>query len=144
MSTVPAALNALRDVWAAALAGVRVIDGPWLDSPSEPAVIVVGWLPEEGPTVDFGDAVAGLDSAREIYDVTNLASAWRGDAAMAPTRQAADDLLEGARGAIAADPTLGGVVTRARLAAGSWSQYRTAQGTQVTVEFTVHIDAFRR
>lgn len=144
MSTVPAVLRALWDTWrAASPTSTAVIDGPWLDIPSEGDVIVVGWLPDEGSSVDLSDTTAGLGSDREDLDVTNLVSAWRGGTDMAPTRQAADDLLETARAAVAADPTLGGAVMRARLGGGSWSQYRTVQGTQVTVEFSVNVTAFR-
>jgi hypothetical protein len=145
MTAVPAALDALVSGFSAApaLDGVLVFDGPWLRRPADPDVVVVGWTPDEGRTVEYVDAVAGLGSSRETFDVGGLASAWRGAASMSAVRRRADELIEAMRAHLRADPTLGGVVTRARLATLAFDEYQADAGTQVAVEFAIRIDAFR-
>ena len=128
-----------------AASGPRVLalNGPWLQRPSEADVIVVGWLPDEGATVDFEETQAGLDSTREDFDIAGMVSSWNGDGDMGAAVDRSDELVEAIRGAINADRTLGGVVTRARLQTVSFSDHQTAQGAESALEFSVRVTAFR-
>lgn len=145
MTAIPAALNGLLAAFKAApgLSKVTIIDGPWLAHPEDPDVLVVGWTPSGDMSIEYVDAIAGLGSTRETFDVPGLVSAWRGGATLEATRARADELIEVARSTLQLDPTLGGAVTRARLATLVFDQYRTDQGTQVSIEFVVRVDAFR-
>lgn len=151
MTTVPAALTALVelarsravDLQLPGKRPVRVVDGPWLDRPSEEDVIAIGWIPDEGEAVEFTDALAGLGSSQESYDVTCLASSWSGDTDIPARRARVDTLIEAVRAGLKADQTLGGTVTRARLATLSLNQWQLPKGCEVAVAFVVHIDAFR-
>lgn len=152
MSTIPAALTALAErlkvspaVVALKLPGqppVLIQDGPWLASPSDPDVICVGWTPEEGNTVDT-TVTHDLGSRQESSDVVCMASSWGGDTDLAARRDRADALLDAVDVELAADRTLGGVVAMAEVTSHVWDQYQTKGGCQVTVQFTIHIEAFR-
>lgn len=144
MTTVPAVR---RGVTAAirSVTGPRVLvlNGPWLQRPVEPDVIVVGWLPDEGATVEFRRTTAGLGSEEESFDLAGLVSAWRGDGDMVAAVDRADELVESIRTALVADPTVGGVVMRAWLQTLSFSDYQTSEGAQSAVEFAVGVTAYR-
>lgn len=142
MTAVPAAIDALIGAFES-VPGVRVIDGPWLQRPSERDVVVVGWTPEEGSTVEFVNAIAGLGSSRETFDVSGLVSSWDGGTVMKTVRDRVDQIVEALRGRLVADPTLGGAVNRARLASAAVTQEQTDQGAVAEALFTVHVDAFR-
>lgn len=143
MSTIPAALTALVQLVTVSLPGVRVEDGPWLNRPEEPDVVVVGWTPDEGTAVEMADTIAGLGSSAESYDVTCLASSWSGETDMAARRARVDAMVEAVRGGLRIDHTLGGVVTRARVGTVSLDQFQTDAGCEAAVVFTVRVDAFR-
>lgn len=148
MSTVPAALSGLVTATRVAVSTlpepmVRVDDGPWLNRPEEQDVVVIGWTPDEGEAVEFTDAIAGLGSSQETYTITCLASSWSGEVDMAARRARVDAIVEAIRAELKTDRTLGGVVTRARLAAWSLDQYQTSQGCEATETFVVAVDAFR-
>lgn len=152
MSTVPAALSALVALARSSPAlaalripgqpAVRVEDGPWLNRPTEPDVLCIGWEPDEGSAVEFAETYE-LDSSMESYDVVGLVSSWSGSTDITACRVRADALLDAFRRDLMADPTLGGVVARAEVTSRSWSQFQTGQGCEVPIEFTVHVDAFR-
>lgn len=144
MTTVPAAIDGLLGLLRAspALTGVRLDDGPWLQRPSEPDVIVVGWLPDELPTVAWVDEIAGLDSEGESYDLQGLASAWNGDSVMRVARDRADVLIEAVRAEVRGDPTLGGAVSKARLVTADMAQYQTGQGCEVAMTYAIRIQVF--
>lgn len=129
----------------AALPGsaVKVDDGPWLNRPEEADIVVIGWTPDEGEAVEFSDAIAGLDSSRESYTITCLASSWSGEVDMAARRSRVDEIVEAIRGQLRTDRTLGGAVNRARLATLSLDQYQTGSGCEATETFVVQVDAFR-
>lgn len=145
MTAVPATRKALTSLLKAlpAARGVLVLNGPWLQRPAEPDVIVIGWLPDEGGTVDFRRAPAGLGSEQEPFDVSGLVSAWRGDGDIEAAVDRADELVEMVRTVTHADQTLGGVVMRAWLRVASFSDYQTPDGAQCAVEFTVAVTAHR-
>lgn len=145
MTTVPAALdgiiNAVRS--APAMNRVDVLYGPWLDRPSAEDVIVVGWRPDEGNTVDFEETAAGLNSDEESYDVIGLVSSWNGNSDVRGAVIRADELIESIRTVLRDDPTLTGAVTRAQMRSRSLSPYQTSQGAECAVEFVIHVNAYR-
>lgn len=146
MTAVPWAIDALLNALQTApgMSRVKILDGPWIDRPSEQDVIAVGWLGEDGEaTVEFNSDIAGLDSTRETFDLLGRVSSWRGGTLMKPVRDAADALIETVRDVLAADRTLGGAVTRARLVTLSLREYQTTQGAVADFDFAVHVDAFR-
>lgn len=148
MTTVPSALLGLHAAATIATSTlpaptVRVDDGPWLAKPEEADVVVIGWIPDEGTAVEYTDAIAGLASSQETYDVTCLASSWSGDTDLVARRGRADSLVEAIRAELKTDRTLGGAVTRARLATLSLDQYQTSSGCEVAIQFVVRVEAFR-
>ncbi len=144
MTTVPAAQDALVSaVKSAAGPRVDVEYGPWMERPAAEDVIVIGWRPDEGNTVDFDEVDAGLASSQEDYEVVGLVSSWNGNGDIRAAVNRSDELMEMIRTVLTEDRTLGGVVERARLRARSFSPYRTTQGAESAVEFTVQIRAHR-
>lgn len=148
MTTVPAALLGLHAAATLAVStlpapAVRVDDGPWLNRPEQPDVVVIGWTPDDGTAVEHTDALAGLASSQETYDVVCLASSWSGTTDLVSRRTRADSLVEAIRAELKTDRTLGGAVARARLATLSLDQYQTASGCEVAIQFTVRVEAFR-
>ncbi|MGH8571249.1 MAG: hypothetical protein ACREX8_01565 [Gammaproteobacteria bacterium] len=121
---------------------MRIEDGPWLDRPSEPDVIAIGWLPDEGASVEWTGDPAGLDSDAEVFQVQGLVSAWDGNGVMKTARDRADVLLEAIRTELRSHQTLQGAVGRARLVTMSGSQYQTDRGCEFTIEFAVRINVF--
>lgn len=144
MTSVPAAVDGLLSVLrgSSTFARVKVEDGPWVTRPTDPDVAVIGWLPDDGPTVDWSDPIAGLDSDAETYDVQGLMSCWNGDGDIKAARDRADGLIEAFRGLLRDDPTLDGAVSRARLATGAMTQYQTSGGCEVAINFAVRVDVF--
>ena len=146
MTALPAAIDGLVALLATSpglgLSGVRVDDGPWLERPSEPDVVVIGWLPTEGPTVAWVAQTADMRTDRESFDIAGLASAWDGGTVMKTVRDRADSLIEAIRAALRTDPTLGGVVSRARLNTVSAAQFQNGDGCEFTVNFTVSAVVF--
>lgn len=120
-----------------AVPGVKVYDGqPFkLDVPD---VIVVGFSPSR-PAVDVNQRTSDWDDGRaETMTVVCLASALRGKPDIAPVRARAMEILDAVQAALAADPTLGGLVERAEIGMDlSVEQAQTDKGAAVTVEFSV-------
>lgn len=144
ITAVPAATDALIQLLRTTpdLAGVRVNDGPLLDKPTEAKIVVIGWLPDEGPTVEWASEPASLALAddRETFTMQNLVDVSSGGIVMKTVRDEADRILEAARAAIDADPTLGGAVTRASVATVSATPYQTDKGAEYTIIWSVRFD----
>lgn len=143
MSAIPAVLDALVAVLrdAPALAGVQVLDGqPVVET--EPDVIAVGFSPER-VAVEGTDAVAGLNTEREAFDVVGLASSWRGDPDIKVVRDRAFALLSAITSTLKANPRLDGTCALARVSVLAYAQEQTDKGPVATVEFQVHVEAFR-
>ncbi|MGH3097897.1 MAG: hypothetical protein ACRDMV_18095 [Streptosporangiales bacterium] len=143
MSTIPAALGALLSV--SASTGVQTLDGPPVAaSQVDPDVILIGFTGQPGePAVGANLDVAGYtETDRESYDVTCIASSWRGDTGMQTVRARVFAILDDLAAALDGDPTLGGAVTRARLTVAAVSLDQINEGAAATVQFTIHVDAF--
>lgn len=142
MSAVPAALDALVALFGARLSGTQVVDGPpTVDVAGD--VVAVGLTPGEPADVQSTETIAGLAAVRESFDVLCLARSWSGDDGVKAQRDRTYRLVAAAKAAVAADESLGGVVTRARFAGSSYSPWRTERGQLVVdVTFRVSVDSF--
>ena len=141
-STLPGFITALVAALEAApaLSGVQVIDGPPVKYARQDAVAV--GLTTEDLSVESTTGDAGLVARREQVDVNCLARSWSGDDDLTARRGRVFSIIEAVGAVLAADPTVGGTVTRARLAGLVYSAARTGEGTGCMVEFRVRVDAF--
>lgn len=147
LSTIPAALDNLHAALQASqsLSGVLVTDGAPVAA-MEPDMLIVGFTGQlgeagvEGPVQEAGYT----SSDRETYDITCLASALRGDTDMKPVRDRAFALVRVVKDILAADPRLGGAVTRARVSVQALSLDQISEGATATVQFQIHCDGFVR
>lgn len=144
VSTVPSVLDALVALWSATLPDVQVVDGQPLDL--EDDVICVGFSGAAGE-VAVTDTRTQEQMAsspdREQYDVTNMFSSWRGAESNAKAvRDGVYALVSVAAAEIARDQRLGGLVMRASVSSGSFTQYQSTDGATAIVQVTVSIDAF--
>lgn len=147
MTAVPAAIDALiavaRGSSSVGGSGVRVDDGPWMSPPIEEELVVIGWVPIEGPTVAWVQDVTGLNSVAETFDVHCLARVWRPDAVLKSARDRADQIFEAIRAGVRADVTLGGAVDHAQVAAQHLtSRQNTTGGCSVSIDFAVQCQVF--
>ena len=145
-STIPACQDALVAAVRAALPGMQVIDGQPVEE-LQPDVVCIGFTGQPGEaavTSTLTREVYARSPDREQYDISCLASSWRGDVDPKVVRDRAFELLDAVAGALADDQTLGGAVLRARLSAGSVIPEQTTDGATCTIGFTVHVDAFSR
>lgn len=142
-STIPAVIDELVRLTAAALPGVQVVDGqPVVQVEADFISIAYG---EDGEPAAESTRTRNQMTAtpdQESYDVWCIASAWDGDVDMQATRARAYGLVDAIAAAIAADITLGGLVMSARLASESLYLDQTTKGAVATVRFFVHVDAF--
>lgn len=143
MTAVPATIDALVAVVSgdAGFTSVRVFDGPWVDRPSEPDVVVFGWSLRGRPTVDYSETPE-LGSSAASFSVDGAVSSWTGDDNMAGVRSRADALLENLRVLLRADPTLGAVVTSASLSTGTLNQMRSPEGCEAFWSFSVQVISY--
>ena len=143
---MPAAIDGLltlaRSSSAIGQAGVRVDDGPWLKPPLQVELLVVGWLPIEGPTVAWVEDLAGLNSASETFDIHCLVRVWRPDRVLKSARDRADILFEAYRSAIRGDQSLRGAVSTSRVAAQHVTSEQYTDGCSVSIEFVVQSRVF--
>lgn len=142
MSAVPATLDALVALFRARLTGTQVVDGPPTTDVAGD-VVAVGLAPE-GPTdVQSTEQIAGMGAVRESFDVLCVARSWSGGDDVKAQRDRTYRLFAAARAAVAADESLGGVVTRARLSGSSYRPWRNERGQLVVdVTFRIAVDSF--
>lgn len=146
VSTIPAVVDALVAAARAALPGVQVLDGgPVTDL--QPDVVCVGHTGEPGEaSIDARqtDSDYGGATSRETYQITCLASSWRGDTTAAKTvRDRAFEMVAALAAGLDADQTLGGVAARVDIATHLVGADQTDKGPVCTVRFAVTVDAFR-
>lgn len=124
----------------AELAGVQVVDGPPVEY-ARREIVAVG-ITTEDASVEANTADAGLRARRESIDVINLIRSASGDVDLVPHRRRAYELLDQFDGLLRTDPTVGGVVPRARLISHVYTPVRTQDGVAVYLEPRVRVDAF--
>ena len=148
MTAVPAAIDALiaiaRNSSVIGGAGVRVDDGPWMSPPPEQELIVIGWVPIEGPTVAWVEDLVSLSGPQsETFDVHNMIRVWRRDAVLKAARDRVDEIFEALRAAVRADVTLRGAVDNAQVAAQHLtSEQNSTGGCSVSIDFAVQCQIF--
>lgn len=152
MTAVPAAIDGLIAMARASAviggSGVRVDDGPWMSAPPEQELLVVGWVPIEGPTVAWVADLETLGTGRsrdesETFDVHNLIRIWRPDAVLKAARDRADEVFEAFRAEVRADRTLHRAVDHAQVAAQHLtSRQNTSGGCSLTIELVVQCQVF--
>lgn len=148
MTAVPAAIDGLlmqmRTSPVLSSQDVLICDGPWLQRPQEPDVVVIGWLPAEGPTVEWHSRPTSLREGddREDFTIQGLVSAWRGDTDLKSARDRADVLLEAVRTAIHADPSLGAAVSHSQLITLSLAHWQLEDGVEVPIQFGIRAQVF--
>lgn len=142
MSAVPSALDALVALFAVKLPGTQIVDGPpTVDIAGD--VVAVGVTPDDPSDVQSTEDIAGLGAVQESFDVLCLARSWSGGDGVKTQRDRTYRLLTAVKSALAADESLGGVVTRARLAGSSYGPWRTSAGQLVVdVTFRITVETF--
>lgn len=137
---LPDVIDALVVLWRAGLPPqVQVVDGPpTVDVRG--AALLVGWTPLVEQTQGTF-TTAGLRVEREaIAQVPCVARSWSGSADVAAQRRDTFAILTGARDALRADRTLGGLVLAARCAGYTYSATVNEQGQLIVdVMFPVEI-----
>lgn len=142
MSSAPAAIDGLLAALRAApvLEDVTIVDGQPLQL--DPDMICVGYSPDR-MGVESDETPAGLQSGRESYGITCLASAWRGEETdPKAVRDIAFGMVAKVRAELARDPKLGGAVVNARLEFLDLDQEQTQSGPSATIQFVVRCQAF--
>jgi len=146
ISTVPACLDALVALARRALPGVQVVDGQPLDT--DPDIVCIGFTGEPGEAgveVTRTRQQASITPDRESYDITCLASSWRGHQVDPKVvRDRTYELVDRIAAELAADPTLGGVALTTRISTDALAQEQTTRGAVAVVRFTIHVEAFTR
>lgn len=143
-TAIPAAIDALFVQLAATpeLRGVQIIDGPPIEDIQQD-VIAIGLSPDSADIMaqaTLADLANDQDS--EVFEILGLTRSWSGSGDLRPRRVKAFALLDGVQTALKADPTLGGVVGKARLSRVVYVPYRAAQGVFVTVPFFIEVHIF--
>lgn len=138
-STIPAAINALTVMFAAA--GVAVFDGVIPTNPPDEYVGVAIADPDN-PSVEGTQDWAALGNRRkaEDYAVRCEASSWSGDGTMAARRARTFALLAACEAAVVADPSLQGALVSGDAWIGTVSMiaWDSPKGPVATLNFSVH------
>lgn len=146
-SRVPAVLDTLvaRFDAAAALDGVRVVDGPIVTSEPLHEAVYVGYDGDPdggGDAVDFQQqwAAIGQKAKDETFTVTCAVVVWRGSTTVRPVRLRAFEVLAAVEDVLRADPSLGlpppSVVA---FASGSLVQSQRQSGIEIRIPFGVAV-----
>ncbi len=141
MSGVPAVLDALLDRFRAhpGIRGVRVWDGPPLPSSDQDQVSIGD--AQDDPAVTSTLASTSLGRRAETIDVACRVLCWTGETDMRPRRLRAYAILTTVADVLSVDPTLGGLVARARLGeTTALAQTQTDSGAEVVLAFTIRAE----
>jgi hypothetical protein len=141
-SLTDAVILKLTEVWAAALTGVNVVDGPQVTSDAADDWLFVGFngdLPDE-----YNEGAIGQQSLMAFAkvkaddgQVTCAVVSRSGDTDITATRARAMGFLADAEDVVRADMTLGGLVMHAFVSDYRYSPVQTQLGAKVRVVFTV-------
>jgi hypothetical protein len=147
-STIPTAMDALVAAARRALPDVQVWDGePTGDLDGD--LVCIGFAGEQGDdtaveSTRTRDQMA-VEPDHEQYVITSVAYSWLGDQEDArAVRDRVYAMVDAIAADLAADPTMGGVVGRARIATDALAQAQTEKGATAAVRFTVTVDAWTR
>ncbi len=134
-------LTALVSTFTAALPDVGVYDGPPVTSPGDTDWVIVGHDATPDSIADMTVDQSWVDLActrrQETGEVVCCVLSQTGDTDLQVRRARAFVLLAACETAVAADMTLGGVVTSAQFARGTARQMQNKLGSAVVASFTV-------
>lgn len=120
----------------------EVLDGPSVDYVAQDVIAVGITADDSMVTADY--LTAGLASVAETYDLECLVRSWNGDPDLAGRRARAVQLFEEVTKILKGNPTLDGVVSRARITQAQYHPIRLPEGAVATLSFRVRIEAFTR
>jgi hypothetical protein len=145
-SPIPAALDAIVAAVKGACPAAEVCDGSPVNTDADLVVVGYSSTPTtEAVTFTVTDADTGRAQPLEVFDVTCEASSWRGGTNLSAVRVNAFAMVDAITAAIDVDPTLGRAIRgRATVSSGHLVQDPTTKGAVATVQFYVHVEAFRR
>lgn len=153
VSRVPEAIDALIALVRTALASagvdgqpVQVLDGPPVTT-TEDDVVAVAFTGNPGEAAVESTRTREqltTDPDRESFEITCLASSWRGSDEMKPVRDRVYEFIDLINAELMRDPTMGGAVARSNLRSDSLALEQTDKGPVATVLFVVGCDAFTR
>lgn len=144
MTAIPRVIDYLLDLLRnhSDMEGVQIEDGPPLQRPDAAALIVVGWVPEEGETVTWGSSPTALDDSEgESFSLQGLVSYLDSSDtpdAMKNARDQADALLERLRALIKANRRLGGAVNRSELVTVGASPDQSEDGAEWAIRWAIN------
>lgn len=144
MSTIPDVLDALVAKWKTnppgGLRPDQVFDGPPAGGYVGTEGVAVGADLEDGNVVSFVRPIADLGGgAREQYPVAGVVWCGSGDTTVKPHRDRVAALLDAVEQSLAADLTLGGLVSRVWLTSGAFQQQQTGRGALVSAQFQLEV-----
>lgn len=143
-TSVNAIIAALTASWQTQMPTVTVTDGMRVSDQFPAEAVIVGYDPQGSDTA-FGVFTPGgfqVDPDMNTYTIHNTINVVNGNADIVAARTRAWQLLAVAGGAIAVDPTVGGLVMHAALGTWSLAQSQTSGGAVATLIFSVDVQAF--
>jgi hypothetical protein len=139
-SRIPATIDALVAIFAAALPDVQILDGPPnVNLASD--FVTVGWSPYTDTAADAQQQFVSLGTQRreEDFTIACYADSYSGDTGASARRARVFQLVGAAETALRADATLGGVLTLwAEMGDTTLHQEIDDRGLVVGVTFHVH------
>jgi hypothetical protein len=143
-TAIPAAIDALVALFAAALPTFEVSDGQPRDP--GPLVLCVGWdgldQPSASGSVTVGNYGIGGQQL-EAFDVSNLLSTWSGSATASQERAVIFEAFAAVKAAVSTNPSLSDAVASARITDFDYMTSNRVEGIPERVRFTIHIEAWR-
>jgi hypothetical protein len=139
-SRIPATIDALVSIFAAALPDVQVLDGP-PNVNLDLDFVTVGWSPYADTAAEATQQFASIGTQRRDEDFTVIcyAGSYSGDTVTSARRTRAFQLVASAETALRADVTLGGVLAFwAEMGDSTLHQEISDRGLDVGVTFHVH------
>jgi len=139
-SRIPATIDALVSIFAAALPDVQILDGP-PNVNLESDFVAVGWSPYADTAADAQQQFVSLGTQRreEDFTVACYADSYSGDTGASARRARVFQLVGAAETALRTDPTLSGVLTLwAEIGDTTLHQEIDDRGLVVGVTFHVH------
>lgn len=125
---------------------VQVLDGPPVTT-TEDDVVAIGFTGSPGEAAIESTRTREqltTDPDRESFEVTCLASSWRGDDDMKQVRDRVYRFIDLIADELQEDQTLGGVAARTQIRSESVALEQTSQGPVATVLFIIGVDAFTK
>jgi hypothetical protein len=140
-TAVDAVVDALVAAFTAALPGVEVADGPPVEAPGVPDLVLVAHdqTPDGDSTITIEQEWADLaaSSRYERGQIPCCVVAQTGDVDIAGRRARAVQLLAACEAALRSDRTLGGSVMTAQFASGAVHQIQNDEGSAVVGAFQI-------